>query len=78
MEIASFYQLVLHAIFRLTQQSLPRNNASLTDGYKCCYSGETKMCISFEDLGNILIQGISKQKSEPDFLLSYKGVKVYK
>lgn len=77
MEITSFYQLVLHAIFKLAQL-LPRNNASLTDGHKCCYSGETKMCISFEDLGNILIQGMSKQKSEPDFLLSYKGVKVYK
>lgn len=78
MEITSFYQLVLHAIFKLAQQFLPRNNASLTDGHKCCYSGENKMCISFEDLGNILIQGMSKQKSEPDFLLSYKGVKVYK
>lgn len=58
METASFYQLVLNAIFKPAQQFLPRNNASLTDGQKCRYSGETKMCISFEDLGNILIQGI--------------------
>lgn len=78
METASFYQLALPAIFKLAQQFLPRNNASLTDGHKWCYSGETKTCISFEGLGNIVIQGITKQKSDPDFLVSYKGVKVYK
>lgn len=78
MEIFSFYLLVLHAIFKLAQQFLSRNNASLTEGHKCCYSGETKMCIDFEDLGNILIQGVSNQKSEPDFLLSYKGINGYK
>lgn len=77
MEIACSYQLVLHAIFKMAQQFLPRNYASLTDGHNCWYSGKTKMCISFEDLGNILIQGISKQKSEPEFILSCKGVKVY-
>lgn len=36
------------------------------------------MCMSFEDLGNVLIQGMSELKLQPDFLHSYKGVKVYK
>lgn len=36
------------------------------------------MCSSFEDWDYILIQGLSKQKPEPDFLLNYKGVKLYK
>lgn len=55
-----------------------RNNASLTDGHKCCYSEETRVCMSFEDLGNVLIQGMSELKLQPDFLHSCKSVKVYK